>query len=264
MNHKAYRAGSTPAFALVAVVLGLGSASCTGDDSSNHVFSDTPIPDEFVLIDNFEVVAPVPTLPMPYSGGWYKYDDFTLDPPDGGPADAAPPMGKQVVATEALPEPHPTINGPSAHALHIYGGKYADWGAGVTGTLASDAPYDASAYAGIMFWAKKGNPSASGAMTVAIPTTNDQPLEGGICHDPETPGKHDRCRDSFHVDLSLRPEWKLYVIYFSDLAQAGWGYKPLGGFDKKVMIGIAFSNKGVTSKGGDPFDEWIDDIAFVK
>jgi hypothetical protein len=269
MNHKAYQtARFTSAFALVAGTLGLSTAACTGDDSANHVISDPPIPAEIVLIDDFETGAGAqPAIMTPSFTGnhWYKYDDHTLDAPDGGAPDAAAP-GQQVVAFEALPEPHPTINGPSAHALHITGGSFQDWGAGVTGGLAGDGnvPYDASAYSGIMFWAMRGQSTTSNAMTVAIPTTNDSPVDGGPCHNPETPGKHDRCSDSFHKDITLRSSWTLYIVYFSDLAQSGWGYIPPGGFGKRGAMGIAFSNKGVSSKGGDPFDEWIDDLAFFK
>ena len=101
-------------------------------------------------------------------------------------------------------------------------------------------------------------------MTVSIPSLNDQEVEGGVCHATETPGKHDRCSDSFHLAITLRPDWTLYIIAFSDLAQSGWGYKPLGGFDRRLATSIAFSNNGVSSKGGQPFDEWIDDVAFFK
>jgi hypothetical protein len=271
MNHKAYQtARLTSAIALVAGTFGLTTAACTGDDSANHVITQAVVPDEVLVIDDFETGAGAQPAIMTVNflgNHWYKYDDHTLDLPDGGPADAAPPVGQQVVATEALPEPHTTINGPSSHALHISGGTFKDWGSGVTGGLAGDGqvPYDASAYTGIIFWAKMGGAATSNSMTVGIPSTNDTlNPEGGICHDPETPGKHDRCSDGFHKDITLRPEWTLYIIAFSDLAQSGWGYKPLGGFDSKVALGIAFTNKGVTSKGGQPFDEWIDDLAFFK
>jgi hypothetical protein len=270
MNHQAYRtARFYRTIAFVALGLGLANASCTSDDSANHVLSEPAVPDETFLFDNFELVtapgaAPANGVPSFSANHWYKYDDHSLDLPDGGPADAAKPMGQHVVAAEALPEPHPTINGQSASALHIYGGTFTGWGAGVTGGLSGDgnATYDASAYSGIIFWAKKGPNGTSTSLTVALPSANDSLMEGGVCHDPETPGKHDRCSDAFHKDIILTPNWKLYVVLFDDFKQEGWGYKPLGGLDKRVLLGSAFSNKGVSSKGGDPFDEWIDDVAF--
>ena len=241
MNHDAYRTARCPlAFVLVTAALGLGSASCTGDDSANHVISQAVVPDDVLLFDDFESVsagaAPAVMTGVFKGQAWCKYDDHTLDRPDGGPPDAAAPEGQLVVATEALSEAdsHLTINGAmSTHAMHMYGGIFRDWGSGVGGgNFAGGAPYNLSEYTGIIFWAKMGSTSASSSMTVSLGTLNDQPREGGICHDPETPGKHDRCNDSFHIDVTLRPYWNLYVIAFSDLVQAGWGYKPLGGFDK--------------------------------
>jgi hypothetical protein len=257
------------ALAFVAGAMGLGSAGCMGDDSSNRSYTQPPVPAQTLLMDDFESVsagAPPKIMSGTFMGqAWYKYDDHTLDPPDGGSPEAAPPAGQQVVETALLPEPHDTIHGSSTHAMHIYGGIFKDWGAGVGGSnFQNGAPYSLADYDGIMLWAKMGNTGTSNSMTISIGTTNDQPMEGGVCHDPETPGKHDRCQDSFHIDITLHQFWNLYVIYFADLAQAGWGYKPPGGFGKTVATGVAFSNKGVTSKGGLPFDEWVDDVAFFK
>jgi hypothetical protein len=270
MNNQAYsRLRCTSALALLSATLGFASAGCTGDDSANHEITQPDIPGPTVLVDNFEMVtapgAAPSSLSAPFSGGWYKYDDHTLDAPDGGLPDAdTNAASRQQVAVETLPEPHQGLAGESKAALHIYGGIYTGWGAGVTGTLAANAPYDGSAFSGILFWAKRGSASTSNAMTIALPTTNDTAMEGGACDDNAPMAQHLRCSDSFHLDLTLRSDWTLYVLYFSDMAQSGWGYKPPGGFNKRGIIGVAFSNKGVSSKGGDPFDEWIDDVAFFK
>lgn len=261
MNQKAYRAARiTPAFALVTVTLGLTNVSCTGDDSANHVITQAVVPDQVLMIDNFETVegpGMVPSTPAPFSGGWYVFDDGSLATPEGGTA----PDGKQVVKTEALDEPHTTVDGSSGHALHMTGGPYTGaYGSGVTGQLAGGVPYDASAYTGIMLWAKKGIVTAQGAVTLSLATVNDSYQEGGTtCKDPPTPGKNDSCNDGFHIDLALRQDWKLYVINFADLAQQGYGYKPPGGFAKGQIIGVNFLNKK-----GATFDQWIDDIAFFK
>jgi len=261
MNQNSYRMGGfTPAFALITVGLGLASTSCFGDDSANHVLSDPPMPGTILMFDNFEIVEAanaVPASPAPFAGGWYIFDDGSLATPEGG----MKPEGQQVVRTEALDDPHNTVDGASEHGLHMFGGPYTgSYGSGVTGQLNSGTPYDASAYTGIMLWAKKGVTSEQSAVSLSLATINDTYQEGGVtCKDPPTPNKNDGCNDGFHIALALRQKWTLYIIPFGDLVQQGYGYKPPGGFAKNAIIGVNFLNKQ-----GAIFDQWIDDIAFYK
>jgi hypothetical protein len=233
-----------------------------GDDSANHVITQATIPTDFTLIDNFEKISMPGAAPSlstgSFSGGWYVFDDGSLPTPEGG----VPPDGVQVVSDDMLPDPHPTFNGmTSTAALHIRGGPYpGSWGAGVTGQFNGGAPFDASEYQGIMFWAKKGQVGVESAVTVSIPTIQDTYQEGGTtCKNPATPGKSDGCSDGFNKAIALRTTWILYLVYFADLAQQGYGYKPPGGFDKKHTLAVNFGNKQAA-----PFDEYIDDLAFFK
>jgi hypothetical protein len=273
MNHQAYKmARFSPALALVAGAMGLGSASCMGDDSANHNITQLPIPPTVVLVDGFETASAPGAAPslstmnvteagtIMFAGGWYVFDDGSLPTPEGGTA----PEGKQVVSTDTLSadDTHVTLDGKeSKGALRIRGGPYpGPWGAGVTGQLNNGAPFDASAYSGIMFWAKKVELGVESSVTVSIPTIQDTYQDGGTtCKNPPTPGKSDGCSDGFHRDISLRSTWTLNIVYFSDLTQQGYGYKPPGGFDKKNTLAINFGNKQAA-----PFDEYIDDLAFFK
>ena len=67
------------------------------------------------------------------------------------------------------------------------------------------------------------------------------------------------CGDAFHLDIALADDWRFYKMSFGELHQAGYGYAPPDGFDKKTIFSVVFTNLQ-----GTEFDEWIDDIAFYK
>jgi len=65
------------------------------------------------------------------------------------------------------------------------------------------APYDASKYAGIAFWAKKAE-NSTGKVRLKVPDTNTDP-EGGVCTE---------CFNDFGADLNLTTDWKMYLFPF--------------------------------------------------
>ena len=110
-------------------------------------------------------------------------------------------------------------------------------------------PYDASAYGGITFWAKKG-PGSTGNVRVKIPDANTDPA-GKICSE---------CYNDFGYDLTLTEEWKQYTVSFEDMKQGeGWGAPRPNFVDKSQIFGIQWQ---VADPGAD-FDIYIDEIAFV-
>jgi len=233
------------------------SAGGDGDEASPEVALF-----EWTMVDDFEKTSLPKEVPPidnpPFSGGWYIFDDGSL----GSSTDPNPNPQKQVVRDTALDQPHDTVSvtSPSTHALHMYGGPYTGtFGSGVKALLMDGAPYDASGFKGIFFWAKKGSAAASSVVHVSFSTIDDTPGPLSKCHDPPTPGKADGCSDEFHAYITLHSDWLLYTIYFTDLAQGGFGYRPPDGFDSKNVIGINLLNKQ-----GEPFDQWIDDLAFFK
>ena len=60
--------------------------------------------------------------------------------------------------------------------------------------------YDASKYAGIPFWAKKG-PDSTGKVRLKVPDVNTDP-DGGVCTE---------CFNDFGADIVLTNDWKLYA-----------------------------------------------------
>src|SRR5499427_1241408 len=61
--------------------------------------------------------------------------------------------------------------------------------------------YDASKYAGISFWAKRGDASV-GKVRLKIPDANTDP-QGGVCSE---------CFNDFGADMNFTPEWKQYAF----------------------------------------------------
>jgi hypothetical protein len=214
-----------------------------------------------LVIDDFEqvtdpMVAPSISNP-PFSGGWYTFDDGSLG--QSGPS--ADPK-KETVQDAAVDQPHVTfaMRPPSAHALHMVGGPYTgSWGSGVQGQLQGGSPFDASAYRGIVFWARKSNAAAASSLRVALTTIDDTAGPLAKCHSPATPGKADGCGDAFGAEVMLRTDWMPYIVSFASLAQTGFGYRPPNGFDQANVLAVDFNNKQGTA-----FDQWIDDLAFYK
>src|SRR5450755_3532177 len=73
--------------------------------------------------------------------------------------------------------------------------------------------YDASKYAGISFWAKRGD-NSTGKVRLKVPDVNTDP-DGAVCTE---------CFNDFGADMNFTPEWKQYVFPFKKMKQlAGWG-----------------------------------------
>jgi hypothetical protein len=208
------------------------------------------LPATIRIIDDFEKLsAPLPGLVS--IGEWYGFDDASVQDPND--------PKKQVIESEALLPPQPTLSSvtPSTRALRARGGPYEDWGSGFTHPLAGQTGFDASAYEGVLFWAKKGTPTASSLLTITLPTADDTPTSfGGRCME-QMNAATGGCYDQFHLDVDLSDDWRVYKIAFRELHQTGFGYVPPDGFDKKTVMSVTFENAGKTT-----FDEVIDDVAF--
>ena len=71
----------------------------------------------------------------------------------------------------------PGGRGSSRFALHTSGGKFTKWGALLAAELSARRCYDASAYAGLTFWAR-----GRGSFNVVAKMTQIAPEEyGGSC-----------------------------------------------------------------------------------
>jgi len=110
-------------------------------------------------------------------------------------------------------------------------------------------PYDASAYQGITFFAKRGSGN-SGKLWVKMPDGNTDP-EGGICS---------ACFNDYGAEVDVGDTWKRIVIPFIDLRQEGdWGSPRKPHVDRKRLFAIHFEAK---TPGAD-YDFLIDDLAFI-
>jgi len=202
------------------------------------------------LIDDMEANNGLILATKGRSGAWFTYNDGTATgtqtPTAGGPF---------------LPSMIQPPRGSSNYAARTWGSGFTTWGAGM-GFNVNDPPsgpnkdqrstYDASGYAGFVFWARIGSADAGAATSVRfnVPSKDTDPA-GGVCSPVSA------CSDYFGVTLSLSDTWTMYVIEFTDMHQEGWG-QPVASFDASTMYGCEFKvdqNK--------TFDVWIDDIAFL-
>jgi hypothetical protein len=277
MNQKAYGvARFAPILSFITIAFGLSAAACTGDDSSDRTITPPAVPTtEKYVVSDFELpampgICSKATSSICYAnvGAWYPYDDGSIVVPGdaGGLPESGPPPGLEIL--ELAPrDALVTYDAakPSTTAMRIYGGPYTgSYGSGLSHSFIDGGVMSIVDYSGIVFWAKRGSAGTTVmhlTMTTLDDTGKGQLPDGSapICDDSAPAAKNVRCSDGFGVDVVLHEEWLPYVVYFSDLKQQGYGYKPPGGFHKSNATGINIGNKQ-----GVAFDEYIDDIALFK
>ena len=178
-------------------------------------------------------------------GAWYTYNDAT-----------ATGMQKPTVMTPFTM----TAGGRdgAGYAANTVGGGFTVWGAGTGFNLhdpgdgnngSAKTPYDASAYTGIVFWAKAGASSTT-SLRVNVSDKNTDPA-GGIC------APADKCNDHFGKDINLTANWAMYTMKFDDLLQLGWG-QSFAALDVAHLYAVQFQVGKATT-----FDVWLDDVAFL-
>lgn len=193
------------------------------------------------LIDNMEDNNNQTMVVEGRGGYWYTYVDevgSTVDPPAGS-------QGGVFTQSEG------GANG-SKFAARVHGtlgtGAVIFGAAGMNFTDPKDA-YDASKYAGISFWAKRG-PGALPTIRVKVPDVNTD-SEGGNCKE---------CFNDFGADITLTESWQKYVLPFSKMKQMeGWGSPRPRKIDSTQVYCLQFQAQAP----GATFDIWVDDIEFV-
>ena len=191
---------------------------------------DAPLIEDWETNDS--IVAPLDGR----GGNWVTYDDGTgkQTPPDKSPLFPSRLAGGR---------------GTSARALHVFGGKFTNWGVTFGAELANAACYDASAYAGIEFWAK-----GPGIVKVGFQMLDDQEVKyGGLCANAAN------CYNSHRKVVELGRTWKRYSVRWEELHQLYEAGPPLS-FDVRRIRFLEFSI-GTEST---PFDLWVDDVSFLK
>lgn len=181
------------------------------------------------------------------NGSWWLATDMT----DG----TITPPGDQ----EAPPERIAGGRCGSKHAMRITGEGFTDWGAALVLSFRFDgdavAPIDASAYRGVMLWARVGESNAS-SVRVQFMDRNTYP-EGGVCN-PD-PDASDGCFNGFgSALLPVSEEWRLYKLEFSRMGQRDFGLRT-DALDTSALYAIEI---GVVQET--VFDFWIDDLWFYE
>jgi hypothetical protein len=148
----------------------------------------------------------------------------------------------------------PSGRGKSKYAAYTSGHGFTGWGTVMLVALNQlnndpKEPYDASGYLGVTFWAKVGE-GATTKYKVRIADVSTLP-EGKVCVLPA-------CNDHHELVDEWSTTWTKYVYWFADLHQEGWG-DPQKPFDPAHIYDIEFQ-----TADAQPFDFWIDDLAFVK
>jgi endoglucanase len=111
------------------------------------------------------------------------------------------------------------------------------------------APYDASKYAGISFWAKKAE-NSTGKVRLKVPDANTDP-DGGVCTE---------CFNDFGGDLNLTTDWKQYIYPWKSMKQMpGWGNPRKPHITPSKIFGIQFQVNVPSAN----YDIFIDDLKFV-
>ncbi|WP_437586239.1 hypothetical protein [Sorangium sp. So ce1000] len=179
-------------------------------------------------------------------GYWYTFNDGSDDGVQTPEPDLEGTGDKPFTMTALEP-----ARAQSTYAARSWGTGFTEWGAGFGFDLNSPegtkAAYDASAYAGITFWAKLG-PGSGTSASVMISDPGTDPA-GGSCSD--------KC-DKWQKTLAVTEEWQQFTIPFADLKQGGWG-DPAG--TDQINAAKLYSIQFQIGQGP-KFDLYIDDLGF--
>ena len=184
------------------------------------------------LLDDFEEGDTRVLLSDKRAGSWVTYND--------GTAPMLPRPGALFAADRI-----PGRRGESKLGLHVTGGKFSKWGAVLGIELSPRRCYDASAYAGVAFWAR-----GMAQLRVAVRMTQIVSEEfGGSCVKD--------CFDSHGAERRLTKDWQRYEVRWDELTQKGFGLAV--SFDPRSLYSIEFA----VPEGRPAFDYWLDDVAFI-
>jgi Carbohydrate binding domain (family 11) len=188
------------------------------------------------MIDDFEDGDGIELASDGRVGGWFAYNDGSAD-------------GIQVPALGTPLEP--SAGGPPGSTLcaTTNGDGFTAWGAGIGIDVHHPwrdplpSSYDASAFAGIAFWARGDT-----ALRVRlVDAATAEVAFGGACEIG--------CNDSHGATFLLDDQWRQYVLPFADATQEGWGTAVA--FDPAGLIGVSFQ-----TPAGSAFALSIDELGF--
>jgi hypothetical protein len=216
-----------------------GSSAGGGSGGSGGSGGVAPGPDE--LVDDMEDGDGQVLLAGGRDGYWYTFGDDT-----GGYLE--PAEGVDFVMGYVDP-PRPG----SVRAARLLGGNFEDWGAALAFDFDAEfAPYDASSFTGLRFFARSAQGDTQ--LAVALPDRHSTP-QAGVC-DQGGPGPNIPCFDHPLTNVAITQDWAEYTVRFDALDRAPTSLPP---FDATAVYSVHFG----TPAGG-TFDVWIDDVAFTR
>jgi hypothetical protein len=237
---------------LLALLLALSAAACSDDGAEPATTQKDPncetpgIIDPTLLLDDLEDGDSLVATVGVRNGGWWVSSD--------GTSTTIPPA-EQAPAAERI------LGGRcgSEYAMRVTGTGFTDWGAVLSTTYRytdETAPFDASQFRGITFWARVGEENDS-TIRAQVQDLNTH-LAGGVCN-PES-SSPDACYNGFGVPLGeISDEWQKFTLEFSTLTQReGWGNR-VPAVDPTALYTLEWNL--------DPnrtFDLWVDDIWFYE
>lgn len=235
-------------------------ACAAGDDVSSDANAD--------VISNYEDGYGSLVEGKGRTGGWYTYADMTMGAPIMPAVGISPVPAAPIAGGRCKSGAGETV---SEFALHVTGGPFNEWGAGLGTDLAfkipgpdappnstgSKGPFNASSFAGVSFWARLGDASGvAPGVRLNVKDVQTDP-EGKMCS-TAMPNGPMACHDDFGKNIALTSGWKKYVVKFADMTQQGFGKKYMAiKADQLYSIQFQFPK-------GAKFDMWLDDLHFFK
>jgi hypothetical protein len=230
---------------------GSGGTSGTGGSGGSggvppYCMTEFGPTDPTALIDDIEDGNPLIAMVQTRNGSWWVTTDGTA-------GTIAPP-------NDAAPPPERILGGrcDSEFGMRLTGQGFTQWGANISigfRYVSDQEPIDASAFSGVMFWARVGETHNS-PVRVGIQDSNTHP-NGGVC-DP-MPDSAEQCYDGFGTQvLPISTEWRLYKLDFSRMTQQGFGHQAEA-LDTTALYGMEW-----TVMQGTVFDLWLDDLWFYE
>lgn len=221
--------------------------NATGGSSNEECPSSLDPIDPTALIDNLEDGNGQLVATATRNGSWWVVSDGTPAGTIQPPADAAP-------SPERVPGGHCGSN----YAMRVTGQGFTDWGASLSAGFrytSQAETIDASAFSGVMFWARTGDTHSSG-VRVQFQDSSTRP-EGGKCN--ATSGSPDECYNGFGTQLvPLDTSWRLYKLDFSRMTQRDFGYRA-DALNTAELYALEWGFDASSI-----FDVWVDDVWFYE
>jgi hypothetical protein len=173
--------------------------------------------------------------------------------------------GTLTPASNAMLKPEAGGANGTMSAMHVTGANLSGWGAALSALMAGGCPFDASAYGGISFWAKGTSTVAEGANKLLVLVGNPEylPKPAGFCDGNAVPADP-ACYSRHRVTIDLTPDWKQYIIAWTDLMPPSY-YTTGPAFGSNRVTDIVFNASGPfpAMMPAASFDFWVDEIDFV-